>query len=311
MTIAALAEARAITQPELTGKTWKIKIIEGDRQGSSAYYPKEALESGKHLFSKGVRIFKNHPDAEEKWSRPERSIDDIIGWLSEDATFDGKDLYANAQFVEAYQPRIKELAEAGVIGMSIRASGEMTEGTNGMELKKFTSVQSVDVVTQAGAGGGFESLLEAARNNNSGITPESQEEVEELEFPKELAEALDNQIKAVNALVEAVTKREEAEAAKVEEAERKAAEENVIKAPNAVAIAEALVEAGLAPKARGRVLAAVEGGADLKESIQAEKDIAAEILEEAAKNSGSGFVKEEKSLSESERTDKIVANVFG
>lgn len=312
MTIAALAEARAITQPELTGKTWKIKIIEGDRQGSSAYYPKEALESGKHLFSKGVRIFKNHPDAEEKWSRPERSIDDIIGWLSEDATFDGKDLYANAQFVEAYQPRIKELAEAGVIGMSIRASGEMTEGTNGMELKKFTAVQSVDVVTQAGAGGGFESLLEAARNNNSGITPESQEEDETLEFPKEIAEALDKQAKLTNDLLERLIAREEADAKAVEEAERVAKEAQEPKAPTAAAIAEALVEAGLAPKARARVLSAVEGGADLAESIKAEKEIAEEILAEAAKGSGSGFVDEgAKQLSESEREAKLVANVYG
>lgn len=312
MTIAALAEARAISQPELTGKTWKIKIIEGDRQGSSAYYPKEALESGKHLFTKGVRIFKNHPSMEEKWNQPERSIDDIIGWLSEDATYDGKDLYANAQFVEAYQPRIKELAEAGVIGMSIRASGEVTETANGPELKKFTSVQSVDVVTQAGAGGGFESLLEAARNNNSEAKAlsESQEE-DEVEFPKELAEALDKMAKDVSALVERLDAREEAEAKAVEEAERKAAEEQAPKAPTAAEIAEALVEAGLAPKARARVLAAVEGGADLKESIQGEKDIAAEILEEAAKNSGSGFVKEESKLSEAERADKAVANVYG
>ena len=314
MTVVALAEARAITQPELTGKTWKIKIIEGDRQGSSAYYPKEALESGKHLFSKGVRIFKNHPDAEEKWSRPERSIDDIIGWLSEDATYDGKDLYANAQFVEAYQPRIKELAEAGVIGMSIRASGEMTEGKNGMELKKFTSVHSVDVVTQAGAGGGFESLLEADRKNNSGAEglSESQEEDETLEFPKELAEALDQLTKDVGSLVERLDAREKAEAQAVEEAERLAKEAQEPKAPTAAAIAEALVEAGLAPKARARVLSAVEGGADLAESIQAEKDIASEILAEAAKNSGAGFVDESgKQLSESERTDKMVANVFG
>lgn len=314
MTIKALSEARAITQPELTGKTWKIKIIEGDRQGSSAYYPKEALESGKHLFSKGVRIFKNHPDAEEKWSRPERSIDDIIGWLSEDATFDGKDLFANAQFVEDYQPRIKELAEAGVIGMSIRASGEMTEGTNGMELKKFTSVQSVDVVTQAGAGGAFDTLVEADRKNNSEAkdVSESQEEDETLEFPKELAEALDTQIKAVNALVEALVKKEEAEAKAVEEAARVAEEAKEPKAPTAAAIAEALVEAGLAPKARARVLSAVEGGADLAESIQAEKDIAAEVLEEAAKHSGSGYVDEgNKQLSESERIDKAVAHVFG
>lgn len=313
MTIAALSEARAITQPELTGKTWKIKIIEGDRQGSSAYYPKEALESGKHLFSKGVRIFKNHPDAEEKWSRPERDIDDIIGWLSEDATFDGKDLFANAQFVEAYQPKIKELAEAGVIGMSIRASGEMTEGTNGMELKRFTSVQSVDVVTQAGAGGGFESLLESERKNNSEANSlsESQEEDETLEFPKELAEALDNQLAAVNALVEAINADRVAKQAEVEEAARAAEEAEKPKAPSAAEIASALVEAGLTSKARARVLTAVEGGAVLAEAIQAEKDIAAEVLEEAAKHSGSGYVDEGKSLSEAERADKAVANVYG
>lgn len=313
MTIAALAEARAIAPSELTGKTWKIKIIEGDRQGSSAYYPKEALESGKHLFSKGVRIFRNHPNSEEKWSQPERRIEDIIGWLSEDATYDGKDLYANAQFVESEQQRIKELAEAGVIGMSIRASGEMTEGTNGMELKKFTSVHSVDVVTQAGAGGGFETLLEADRKNNSEAKAlsESQEE-DEVEFPKELAEALDKLTNGMTALVERLDAREEAEAKAVEEAERKEQEAQEPKAPTAAAIAEALVEAKLSPKARARVLTSVEGGADLAESIQAEKDIAAEVLAEAAKHSGSGYIDEgAKQLSESERTDKIVANVFG
>lgn len=313
MTIAQLAEARAISQPELTGKTWKIKIIEGDRQGSSAYYPKEALESGKHLFTRGVRIFKNHPDMEEKWSRPERSIDDIIGWLSEDATYDGKDLYANAQFVEAYQPRIKELAEAGVIGMSIRASGEMTEGTNGMELKKFTSVQSVDVVTQAGAGGGFTKLIESARNNNSEAEAlsESQEE-DEVEFPKELAEALDKMAKDVSALVERLDAREEAEAKAVEEAERKAAEDNAPKAPSAAEIAGALVEAKLTDKARARVLKAVEGGADLAEAVKAEKEIAEEILQEAGKSGGAGYVDEgSKQLSESEFTNKVTSRVFG
>lgn len=313
MTIAALAEARAIAPSELTGKTWKIKIIEGDRQGSSAYYPKEALESGKHLFSRGVRIFRNHPNSEEKWSQPERRIEDIIGWLSEDATYDGKDLHANVQFIESEQARIKELAEAGVIAVSIRASGEMTEGTNGMELKKFTSVHSVDVVTQAGAGGAFDTLLEADRKNNSEAKAlsESQEE-DEVEFPKELAEALDKQLEAVNALVEAIAADRQAKADEVAEAARVAAEAQEPKAPTAAAIAEALLEAGLAPKARARVLKVVEAGADLAESIQAEKDIAADVLAEAAKHSGSGYVDEgNKQLSESERTDKIVANVFG
>lgn len=312
MTIAQLSEARAISKPELTGKTWKIKIIEGDRQGSSAYYPKEALESGKHLFTRGVRIFKNHPDMEEKWNRPERSIDDIIGWLSEDATYDGKDLYANAQFVESYQGKIKELAEAGVIGMSIRASGEMTEGTNGMELKKFTSVQSVDVVTQAGAGGGFAKLLESDRTNNSGAEAlsESQEE-DEVEFPKELAEALDQLTKDVGALVERLDAKEKAEASALEEAERKEKEAEESKAPTAAEIAGALVEAKLTDKARARVLKSVEGGADLAEAIKAEKEIADEILQEAGK-AGFGNVDEgSKQLSESEFADKVTARVFG
>jgi hypothetical protein len=311
LTIAQLSEARAITQPELTGKTWKIKIIEGDRQGSSAYYPKEALESGKHLFSKGVRIFKNHPSMEEKYDRPERSIDDIIGWLSEDATYDGKDLYANAQFVEAYQPRIKELAEAGVIGMSIRASGEMTEGANGYELKKFTSVQSVDVVTQAGAGGGFDTLLESDRKNNSGAEAlsESQEE-DEVEFPKELAEALDQLTKDVGALVERLDAKEKAEASALEEAERKEKEAEESKAPTAAEIAGALVEAKLTDKARARVLKSVEGGADLAEAIKAEKEIADEILQEAGK-AGFGNVDEGKQLSESDFTEKVTSRVFG
>jgi len=314
LTIAKLSEASALAPNALTGKTWKIKIIEGDRQGSSAYYPKEALESGKHLFSKGVRIFRNHPSESAKWEQPERKIEDIIGWLSEDATYDGKDLYANAEFIESEQGKLKQLAEAGVIGMSIRATGEMTEGANGMELKKFTSVHSVDVVTQAGAGGGFVEVLESARNTENSAEAEESKEETELEFPKELAEALDTQIKAVNALVEALAAKEEAEATKaadLAEAERKEAEEaGKAKAPTAAEIAEALVEADLAPKARARVLKAVAAGADLAESIKEEAEIAAEILESAG-GAGAGHFEDGKQLNESERTGKAVANIFG
>jgi hypothetical protein len=313
LTIAKLSEAKALAPTALTGKTWKIKIIEGDRQGSSAYYPKEALESGKHLFSKGVRIFRNHPSESAKWEQPERKIEDIIGWLSEDATYDGKDLFANATFLESEQERIKELAEAGVIGMSIRASGEMTEGANGMELKKFTSVHSVDVVTVAGAGGKFVDVLEAARNPEA-VEAKNPKEETELEISKEFIEALEAQNKLTNELLEKLNAREDAEAAKaadLAEAERKALEEaGKPKAPSAAEIAEALVEADLAPKARARVLKAVAAGADLAESIKEEAEIAAEILESAGGNGG-GHFEDGKQVSEAERTAKAVANIFG
>ena len=101
MSVQQIVEAKAIKPAELTGKVWRIRIIEGDRQGSSAYYPKEALEAGKHLFHKGVRSYENHPSADEKWNRPERAIGDIIGWLSEDAEYDGKDLWASLTIKES------------------------------------------------------------------------------------------------------------------------------------------------------------------------------------------------------------------
>jgi len=290
--MAKLLEAGKLTS--LTGKTWKIKVIEGDRQGSSAYYPKEVLESGKHLFKEGTRIFRNHPSSEAKWNQPERRIEDIIGYLSEDATFDGKDLYANATFLESEQARIKELAEAGLIAMSIRAEGEMTEGANGMEVARFTAVHSVDVVTTAGAGGAFEKLLESANENNSQEQKleEAQEEETELELPKEFLDALDNLTKGVNTLNESLA--EEKTARELAEAEKQKALEEAAKpkALSATEVAEALVEAKLSAKARGRVLEAVEAGKPLDEAIKAEQEIAAEILEAAKSENGAGTIEE-------------------
>lgn len=291
--MAKLLEAGKLTS--LTGKTWKIKVIEGDRQGSSTYYPKEVLESGKHLFKEGTRIFRNHPSSDAKWNQPERRIEDIIGYLSEDATFDGKDLYANATFLESEQGRIKELAEAGLIAMSIRAEGELTEGSNGMELARFTAVHSVDVVTTAGAGGAFEKLLESANeenNSQANALEEAQEEETELELPKEFTDALDQLVEAAKANTEAIASLVERQDAADKAAAEALEEANKPKELSFSQVTEALVEAGLSTKARARVLAAVEGGADLTESIKAEKEIAAEILAEAAKGSGAGHIEE-------------------
>ena len=311
MTIKQLSEARKLAPEALTGKRWKIKIIEGDRQGSSAYYPKEALESGKELFGKGVRIFRNHPAESDRWEQPERRIEDIVGWLSEEATYDGKDLYAEVEFLESEQARIKELAEAGVIAMSIRASGEMTETSNGMELKKFTAVHSVDVVTVAGAGGAFVEVLESDRkpNNSEAEAEETKEEIK-LEISQEFIDLLETQARETTALLEKLNAKEEAEAAALEEANRVAAEAQAPKAPTAAEIAGALREAALSPKAEAHVLKLVEGGADLKESIDTQKELAADILE-AAGGEGAGHFEGSTSLSESERADKLVASIYG
>lgn len=301
MSVVQIAEAGSL---KLTGKVWNIRIIEGDRQGSSAYYPKEVLESGKGLFKKGLRIFKNHPSSDERWSRPERSVDDVIGVLAEDATFDGKDLYAPAKFYSEHQEWIKERAEDGVIAMSIRAEGEMVEGTNGMELKRFTAVHSVDVVTQAGAGGAFVNALESERPKVSASESVAEStKKEETVMEKELATALDalvesgkNTAKAVELLVERAQKEDKAKADALAEAAKP-------KAVDPLEVAKQLAESGLTAPAQARVLDAVKGGKELAEAITAEKDYAKSILEEAGKDfagheSGGGTQKIEESESD-------------
>lgn len=291
MSVQQIVEAGRIAPDQLTGKTWRIKIIEGDRQGSSAWYPKEVLESGRALFKKGLRIYENHPSAEERFSQPERRVRDIIGVLSEDAEYDGKDLYAKAKFYSEHQEFIRERAEDGVIGMSIRAEGEMRESDDGPVLERFTAVHSVDVVTTPGAGGGFDTLLESERKvsaSESGAEPKKKEEVP---MDEALAKALDALVEsskenaaAVAKLVERAEKEDQAKA-EAEEAARKEAEE-AAKAPKVdpLEVAKQLAESGLPAAGQARVLDAVKAGKELAEAVTAEKDYSKSILEEAGKN---------------------------
>jgi len=307
-----LLEASRITPDSLTGAVWRIKVIEGDRKGSSAYYPKEVVEAGAHLFAKGTRIYGDHPTSDEKWSRPERSYRDIIGVFESDSEYDGKDLYANARFFTKHQQDIKELAEAGVIGMSIRAAGDVEETADGPVLKAFTSVTSVDVVTTAGAGGGFDKLLESAREiSASESVAESQKKEEIMELPEAFTKALDALVEsasktstAVEALVGRAAAEDKAKADALVEAE----EAGKVKAPTAAEIAGALVEAELPKAAHAKVIAAVEGGAVLAEAITAEQAYLKTVLEESGKTEFRGNGSEE--LQESKGA-KIGSSMFG
>jgi hypothetical protein len=305
-----ILEAVSLIQAPKSGK-WFARLIEADKQGSSAYYSKASLERSVDKFKAGTHMYSNHLSMTEKEERPEGDVNNLIGVLEGDGVMRPDGIYAPVKIYSDKRAWIEE--RANDIGLSIRAEGKVSESNGRKELEEITHVHSVDVVTRAGAGGKFVSIMESARSTNDSEAEisEAQKEDNTLEFPKELAESLDTLAKDMRTLMEAIAEDRQAKADAEAEALAEAAKANEPKAPTAAEIAEALVEAGLAPKARARVLAAVEGGADLKESIQGEKDIAAEILAEAAKNSGSGFVSEEKQVSESEREAKIVANVYG
>lgn len=266
--MAKLIESHSVApmKETATGKAWKLKIIEGDVQGSSAFYPASVLEAQSDIVQPGTKIYLDHPSLDESENRPERSARDIIGFFREGSRYENKSLVAEAEFFSEWQPWVKERAEAGVIGMSIRGNGVVEESADGVPtLTKFDRIMSVDLVTEAGARGGFEEILESNRTDVQEV------EESDMEFPKELAEALDAQNQDVKALTEAVTAL--IEALKPQEPE--------VKEASATEVAEALVEAKLTKTARARVLSAVEGGTALDEAIKAEQDLQAEILAES------------------------------
>lgn len=270
--MAKLIESHSVApmKESATGKAWKLKIIEGDVQGSSAFYPASVLEAQADIVQPGTKIYLDHPSLDESENRPERSARDIIGFFREGSRYENKSLVAEAEFFSEWQPWVKERAEAGVIGMSIRGNGVVEESADGVPtLTKFDRIMSVDLVTEAGARGGFEEILESNRAS-------AQEEVDTLD--KDLKEALDAQVADVKAMTEKTGTLIEAVTALIEALKP---QEPEVKEASATEVAEALVEAKLTKTARARVLSAVEGGTALDEAIKAEQDLQAEILAES------------------------------
>jgi hypothetical protein len=291
------------------GGLWNARLIEANVRGSSAYYPAAALERSVGKFAKGTHVYANHLSLTEKEDRPEGDVNNLIGELAENASFKPDGLYAP---IKIYSDKREWLMErANAIGLSIRAEGAVEESNGVPTLVEISKVHSVDVVTRAGAGGKFVSIMESARLNESEgeQLSEHKKEETEVELPKEFLAALDSLTESMKSLDESLKADRDAKAAAKALAE---AEANKPKELDAADVADALVEAGLTGTARARVLAAVKGGADLAESIKAEETIKAEYLAEAAKNAGGGNIEDAggSKLSESERSLALAKGVF-
>lgn len=139
---------------------------------------KEAVAAG--LFN-DLRAFLDHPTTVEEQVQPERSVRDLVGvyrnprFVEEGAT--GGRVVADLHILKSHDwiaSGIRELSELGLadkVGISIIGNGVTVPEKyreNGEEfevhrVKKFSRIKSADIVTQAGAGGGFTNLLESAR----------------------------------------------------------------------------------------------------------------------------------------------------
>lgn len=276
-----------------SGNKWHVKVIESG-WGSSGYYGSSMLqEYGPQVFKAGTKVFMNHPSASEETNRPERDVHQLAGKLVSDAVFKEGALYADIKFYSHYAPIIKEMA--GDVGLSIHAMGNAVageaEGRKGLIIESLVAdpLTSVDVVTVAGAGGKFVSLLESyTRIGESVEVTEDSELVEgnEMSISKEEFEAAIADLKT--AFVEALTPVVEsvsilAEAAKPAEVEEGEALE-VEPTLDPVEVAEKFNESGLPKVALSRVAEALKSETNTKtveELLDEEKAYATALRAEA------------------------------
>lgn len=145
---------------------WRSRIIEADVDGSSGHYPAEVLRrDGARAFPAGTHVYFDHPTEREEEDRPERSVRDLAGYFLDDAHFeegpDGRGLFTRIQFTEAAKNHIRDLAS--VIGLSIRAAGEVENTAKGRIVRSISEGLSVDLVTRPGAGGRLVTMTESAK----------------------------------------------------------------------------------------------------------------------------------------------------
>jgi hypothetical protein len=233
---------------ELTGKRLKIRLIEGDKLGSSAYYPADVVRrDGPKVFTKGTPMFLDHQTPEEKTLRPFGSVGSFVGELAEDAYYENDGLYGEVEVFEDMAPLIK--SRMNRIGISVRANVVAEEGViNGKRVpiaQQFTSARSVDFVMRPGAGGKIVSILESA-------VEDEETRIEESGDTMELKDIVDGVSAAIKSEFETrFTAIEEALKPVEEKPVEESADDTYAKA---LEIAEAFVNSTLDADGRARVL---------------------------------------------------------
>jgi len=158
-----------VTQAGKTGRTRMIQLIDVG-WGSSGYYSAETLQAAaeERVFPAGTHMYLDHPTVTETEERPERSVKDLAAVLASDAVYVDGALVGEATIFAPYRASINEIASS--IGVSIRASAEVTdggtaEGRRGRIIERLipSATNSVDFVTHAGRGGKVLEVLESAR----------------------------------------------------------------------------------------------------------------------------------------------------
>ena len=308
------------------GNKWKVKVIESG-WGSSGYYGPEMLkEYGPTVFSAGTKVFMNHPSISEESNRPERDIHQLAGKLVSDAVFDGTGLVAEVEFYSHYAPIIREMA--GDVGLSIRALGEASvgeaEGREGPIIESLIAdeLTSVDVVTVAGAGGKFISLLESYTRKDAATiqVTESLSEgngmsISKEEFDAAIADLKAAFVEAISPVIESVSILAEAAEPAEEVVSEEVVEEETEDAIDPVDVATKFNESGLPKLALQRVAEAMKSGSEksVDELIADEKAYVSAVSESVTAPAADtfGVIHEASSTSPVDELDAIVSRIAG
>lgn len=288
MTETELRESAVLSAVEETPfkGVWRSQLIASDVMGSSGFYPADVLRrDGSRVFPAGTKVYLDHPTEDEEEQRPERSVREMAGYLIEDARYEetdeGRGLFARIQFFDSLKTFIRERAEH--VGLSIRAVGEYEDTPQGRIIRSLVNAQSVDVVTQAGAGGRLIYMTESktgtatGAGKNAAVDNASRDAL--VDEVLALKESQNNLTLAVTKLVQLL------------ETQRKKNEQALKEALSVGEVVAKLIEAKLPNTSRARLAEAYKPGADLDSMITAEQTYLKEVRKESdvkTTNEGSG-----------------------
>jgi len=207
------------------GRAWEVLLIASGLSANGNYYPSETLEKAAPLFE-GTFAYADHPTADDRKQRPERSIRDKVGKFV-DAKFGrwvigGKVVEGVKATFKVFAPWLREVlveaydaGEPDFLGFSIDASGNVAKRQHNGKLvnwvEEITAVHSTDVVTTPAAGGRVVRLVASG--------PASHTAEEEGMDPEKIKELIAEAIKTGNTEL-AATLREALTASLTEQAKR-------------------------------------------------------------------------------------------
>lgn len=186
------------------------------------YYPEDTLKEAASTGTfEGLTAYVDHPDSVSAEILPERSVRDRAGLYTNTRWVDGRgknpgrvvgdlQIHDHQSWLVGMIDELVESGYASKIGISINGSGktrpakirlsESSEDVDVNYLEKFLVLRSADLVTEAGAGGGFQQLLESARGTRGQTMSLTKKMIAELQEKATAGDA-----EAIRLLAEAAT----------------------------------------------------------------------------------------------------------